>query len=599
MRIGYYIAIFLLFSTVSYAQIQFGYLDHQPGKNNFRTTGIDSTQINIPVWDDFSTSSLFPDTLYWQNSDNVSIQSGIGINPPSVNVAVFDGADQFGNPYSSTATEEGIGDSLVSRFIDLSGANQNNTYLSFYYQKEGRGELPDENDFLRVLLKRDDNTWDEVWKATGNDLAENDEFFFQLIKLDSTEYFHEYFQFKFESFGRLSGAFDTWNVDYVYLNDKRRGERLDLSDHTLVTTPSSLLGQYTNVPYDQFISDPSFYLGNTSFDIANIEGQVTPIEASVLIYYQDGNTVIDTINLNEEYEDLLDPFETITFSSDSVSPSAFTGLSDSLFLSTFVYIDTGDTIDIVNLRVNDTIRTDFNIFQELSYDDGAAEFSAGLNSFGGQIAYQFYTPVEDQISGVKIYFPKISTAGAGNSFNIKVWNELNDDGNSEIFSQSAVRSTSSGINEFAFYQFNKAVTVKDTFYIGYEQRSEGLFVVGYDKNTSSGDKIFFNTGSSWEPNTDLEGSLMIRPVFGDAQDIVTGLVEPETSFVVYPNPSDGVFRIRGSYVELSLFDSYGQKIDVITDTGSNSIDLSGQKKGIYFLKVFDGKDQWVKKLILQ
>ena len=46
----------------------------------------------LPFFDDFSTSSLSPDTNLWMpSSNNVFVVEGIGLNAPSINVAVLDG----------------------------------------------------------------------------------------------------------------------------------------------------------------------------------------------------------------------------------------------------------------------------------------------------------------------------------------------------------------------------------------------------------------------------------------------------------------------------------------------------------------------------
>ncbi len=600
MRFGLFAFILFIFASFNLqAQIQLGYLNYSQKRQHLRTTDVDSAQLELPFWDDFSTSYLFPDTSLWVNSQNVNIQTGIGILPPSINVAVFDGADQYGNPYSSQPTAEGIGDSLVSRFINLSDAGQASTYLSFYYQKEGLGELPDENDFLRLLIKDTNNEWTEVWRISGSDLEENDEFFYESILIDLPEYFHEYFQFKFESFGRLSGDFDTWNVDYIYLNENRSGDRLDLSDHTILTHPTSIFKAYTSVPYDQFMSDPEMYLNTTSFDMMNIEAEETNIESTVIIKDRVQNSVIDTVEFERELDNNINPFEVVSFTSSIIQPDNFLDLEDSLYLSTFVYINTLDTIDIVNLRVNDTVTTEFSIHEDLAYDDGTAEFTSGLNSYGGQIAYRFYTPIEDQITGMKIYFPNVSTQSGGSTFEIKVWDELSNEGNNEIYSQSVTRQNAIGFNEFSTYYFNKKVTVQDTFYIGFQQLSEGFFVVGYDKNTSSGSEIFFNTGFVWEPNTDLQGSLMIRPIFGDPGEIITGLPEIHEKITVFPNPSEGIFKFSDPVRILSVYDSFGRKIRTTYNRADRIIDLTGQSKGIYFVLLYDGEREWTEKLILK
>src|SRR5687768_4898682 len=114
---------------------------------------------SLPFWDDFSTTftaikndtifetsgdTLLPnypaDTL-WVESSNVSINNGLAIHPPSINVATFDGLkfDTATNkylPYSSQPNFNGFRDVLTSQPIKLNevdAADRNSVFLSFFY----------------------------------------------------------------------------------------------------------------------------------------------------------------------------------------------------------------------------------------------------------------------------------------------------------------------------------------------------------------------------------------------------------------------------------------------------------------------------------
>jgi len=73
----------------------------------------DTIPINLPLWDDFSTSVITPDTAYWVSNTGVFISPGIGIRPPTLNVATLDGWDAAGNHYSQDPLATGKTDSLV------------------------------------------------------------------------------------------------------------------------------------------------------------------------------------------------------------------------------------------------------------------------------------------------------------------------------------------------------------------------------------------------------------------------------------------------------------------------------------------------------
>ena len=105
--------------------------------------------MSLPFWDDFSFSNspYYPHDTLWQNGKSVSLNFGIGINPPSLGVVTFDGLDSIGKPYDvNNALAKGYADSLVSRPISLDlvpTALRTTVYMSFYYQFMGNGEAPD------------------------------------------------------------------------------------------------------------------------------------------------------------------------------------------------------------------------------------------------------------------------------------------------------------------------------------------------------------------------------------------------------------------------------------------------------------------------
>jgi len=80
--------------------------------------------LTLPFMDDFSYASLesselhYPITSLWLDND-VFINSTLGVNPPSIGVATFDGLDAKGEPYISYngVNEDGPSDTLTSQFI--------------------------------------------------------------------------------------------------------------------------------------------------------------------------------------------------------------------------------------------------------------------------------------------------------------------------------------------------------------------------------------------------------------------------------------------------------------------------------------------------
>ena len=197
--------------------------------------------LDLPFFDDFST--LVRDPNKWVDSGGVFINNEFGFEPISKGVATFDGFNEQGEPYDfSTVVSQAIGpaDRLISCPIDLSGG-PNSTFLAFYWQLEGFGEIPDSEDTLQVQLKDSTDTWQTVWTQIGGNpidtvirrdtagmiidtvvisrLDSNFSFIQEFIPIEDLSFFHDDFQFRFIASGRLSGLYDVWNVDYVVLNN--------------------------------------------------------------------------------------------------------------------------------------------------------------------------------------------------------------------------------------------------------------------------------------------------------------------------------------------------------------------------------------------
>lgn len=130
--------------------------------------------------------------------------------------------------------------------------------------------------------------------------------------------------------------------------------------------------------------------------------------------------------------------------------------------------------------------------------------------------------------------------------------------------------------------------VKGSFYLDWKQSSAAIIALGFDKNTDSGSKIFFNTNGVWEKNISEKGSLMIRPIFGEAavNDTNTGL-EDHSLWSAYPNPNGGSFYLSPEIESLAVIDMTGRNVDFHKNMEGDRqrIDLPNAT-GIYILKVF-------------
>jgi hypothetical protein len=217
---------------------------------------------SLPFWDDFSFTpvnhtslalSNYPVDSLWVNNYTVWINNGMGINARSLNVATFDGLDSAFLPYSDQVLVNGLRDSLVSQGIildesEVTIAERNSVFLSFAYQWQGNGEAPDALDYLSVEFKNNSGDWETVLTIYPKSSFNRDLFYDTLLKVDGDRFFHDVFQFRFRNYGRQSGPYDTWNVDYVYLNKNRTPDDTDFPDQAISTPLTTLFGKYQSIP---------------------------------------------------------------------------------------------------------------------------------------------------------------------------------------------------------------------------------------------------------------------------------------------------------------------------------------------------------------
>lgn len=573
--------------------------------------------LTLPFWDDFSTTfttdtiapSFQPDTSLWTaGSRHVRINTGMAIQPPSIGVATFDGVDASGRGYNVNNLNRGLSDSLVSKPINLALVPVNErsqVFFSFFWQQKGNGELPDPEDSLRLQFKNDSSEWVTQWVRSGSEATPTDAFFQEIIAVVDASFFHSGFQFRFQSYNRQSGGFDTWNVDYIYLNKNRSEKNTAYLDRALTTPPSSLFKEYTAIPMKIFRENPAMYIGNSSVGFYNLNVQLQPVRFTALVNNKNTGQPIAVLNDQNALSPVPAGGDRRTITAAPLDVNTLDLNQDSLYLETEFYLTSGDRFLVsaingadtvfsqqVDYRVNDTVRTTFVLDEHFAYDDGGAEYGIELNQQNGKLAYQFYTPKRALLTHIDVYFPSINQNAAGTPLKLFVWRSLeNDTLNQGISSPASVQPNA--VDQFYSFELTSPVFVQDTFYIGYEQVGDAIAVVGFDKNTNTGNKIFYNVRGEWQQNPDLQGSLMMRPRF-DKDRVLTAVpgeaaVSEEPFYKIYPNPTEGELRIEGLHKEISVLDMYGKEVfhQVYASARTETqLDLSTLSRGVYVVRVY-------------
>lgn len=566
----------------------------------------------LPFFDDFSYG-LKLNTNNWSSSGGTLVNNDYATNHPTINMLTFDGLKADGNPYNFVnSLAEGPTDTLTSQVLDLSNyLPADSLYLSFFWQNSSLGDKPNTNDSLRVQFLTNGGIWQTVWVMKGDQEVAN----FQqvLIPIRARNlYFHNQFQFRFQSFGRQSGQFDIWNIDYVYLNTKRNQNDKYYADLAVRRNMPSLLKRYRAMPVRQFMRRPTQELNDSlSTDVVYLN------QTAVNNFFDYDFTVKDlltntTLQKATQTNVVISP-NPAGLSNVKIAQKLATTLSqlsnDKYSLQSTFALKTTDEGVIINRKQNDTIRITTEFSDYYAYDDGTAEAGAYLGKGFGRIAAQFTNNSNDVVSGVRINLLPMLTNLEGNAITIQIMeNDKGKPGN-VIRSLYSKVSYSKVVNGFIEYTFDP-VAVKDTFYIGVLQFTDGEpLIIGLDKNSSQfSSKYFYNLGTQWvnlatqTNNADFKaanGALMMRPIMGGTvKEVILGTEKDiqDQQLVVFPNPAkDYVSWNDPTLRSVELVDFQGQSI-LKQRVFESRVSVENLNSGIYLLLLSDERNTFVRKI---
>ncbi|MBS1949809.1 MAG: T9SS type A sorting domain-containing protein [Bacteroidetes bacterium] len=650
MRLVWLMILFCV--SRSYAQLQLTSIikTTQPQKTSNKSARVQSASspLMLPFWDDFSFNGSQPDApgfshpsdSLWLFGQSVWVNTGMGINAPSYKVATFDGLDSTGMPYNrNIPTAKGVADRLVSRPLRLDSVNpslRDSVFIFFYYQWKGRGEAPDPQDVFSLWFRGGSNSWTQVWSDTIKN--HKDSVFIPVkIFITDTSYFHNDFQFRFQNFARLSGPFDTWQLDYVYVNNGQPKyfpylNYKDFPDRAFTTPITSPFVQYQSLPVKHLLASgksaltrPSVWVNNLRADKTLTQNGAEPRNLAAFLttttrvnkVVSSSTVQLDSVSSNREL--LFQVPVHFTFDSllnlNSIDPK-----TDSLVYTFQANIHQGDnsvkksvvvhglpttvgdydTIVYkgIDFRHNDTVRTNFKLKNYYAYDDGVAEYAITLTQPGAFAAYQFdmFYPQPDTLKAFDIYFPHVGDE-TYQVIKVLVYDTLVIDPSQLVgtnkrgvlTSQSLV-VTRSANDSLIRVTLDSAVLVNKTFYIGWKQNSFAIIGIGLDKDSDSGQKLFYNVTGIWQQNTTIHGNVMIRPVFGysNALKLITGIVEKKSS--AYPNPNRGTFYLPPAIQGLQVMDVAGREVFFDREElyDKTQVTLTSASAGIYLMRYFDG-----------
>ena len=642
-RILYISLLLTVFSFVNvYGQERLSGLQFNPvlKKKSKEATKVDISKsvFTLPFITDFAKSIGYPDTAYWV--DNFAfINLTYPINPPSIGTATLDALDETGKLFSNASSMPFPADTLTSKIINLNYPVDDSIFISFYYEPGGLGDNPEINDSLLLdFYSEDSSQWYNVWNVRYNNVdtilyeyhLHNDstyiitkdsinltEIFQQVIlPINDEIYLNDTFQFRFRNYASITasadvegtmGNSDHWHIDYIQLDSGRAFNDTIRKDAALLTTVNSILKNYTAIPHQHYgqiliesIKEERAYLSFINYYDNNFAWNLD-------YYIYDMNSAYSHHISGQSGADLLPHIKT-TYGLYLNYEFPFNPYSDSSLFKIQGVVEI-DSSQHEIYRWNDTTTFYQKFYNYYSYDDGTAENGYGIIGEGTEnamVAMRFDSYMKDTIRGVQIYFNQ-NANNDDRYFNIHVWDDNNGKPGDIIYTLSyQLLPKDQELNEFKLFKFDEIVEVDEVFYVGWQKQDlTDMLNVGFDLNQINNNKLFYKFSSDWK-QSELEGSVMIRPVLGKSLDIINSIPdfdEQEIKINIYPNPADNYLQvnIEGNNIsnyQYEIFDSFGRihQSNISTDS---PIDISNLSPGIYFIRInYPGKKAVTKKFII-
>lgn len=580
---------FILFSTSLFSQEAEFPLGYNPvlikaSKNGtVQRSAASPDTLALPFHDDFSYEGIYPDQTKWQDFA-VFINRSYSNTPPTLGVATFDGLNANGLPYTF-GLQNGRTDSLTSKPINLSNLlASDSVYLSFYYQRKGKGDMPETTDslILEYHPPADSGVWKRVWFKTGLNSTNGDTAFkFENHRIIDPSYLQNGFQFRFRTYGGRYGNVDLWHIDYVYLNINRTKGDSAIKDVGFVHPVTSFLKDYESVPWSHYLASPVPLRTVMPEYVRNLESIPNIFEWGGDFYDKDGNVVLPVTSGNSQTIN----GKSVVKIDYNISGNPFPPNSDDhahfIFKGQINFNDDYPT--------NQTVNYVQRFYDYYAYDDGTAEAGYGVLTQGAQVAYRFNMLKQDTLKAVQMFFTYMVNDVRDKNMTLMVWADNNGKPGTVLFRQNyKVQPQYDGLTDFHIYDMSEAnLVLSGTFYIGWEQETNDILNIGVDKSRSSASNMFYTTTGNWY-STQFSGSWMIRPMFGKRYPYaVSETIPAKQELNVYPNPVSDRLNMElsntHSEYEFIICDISGREVKRGIYSGE-SIDVSDLNSGLYLIR---------------
>ncbi|WP_161888525.1 T9SS type A sorting domain-containing protein [Pontibacter russatus] len=556
--------------------------------------------VALPFFDDFAASSGSPDAARWLAEGGVYINNRYALAPVTINVASFDGLNALGQPYAPGSSSAGASDTLTSQPIQLGSLNpRDSLYLSFYWQSGGLGDVPDRTEsnlrYLALEFKDRTGVWREVWRQAA--VGEVTDFVQVFVGVKDPAFLHDAFQFRFRNVGLRNGLADVWNLDYIELyKNRRKGERIT-RDIGISQGVSKLLQHYTAMPARQFRASPEGALAEeVRTTVNNLGGLPGAISWRGYIRNVDEGAVSTFLRGQDLVPAVARQYE-IT-GAPGLGGVAVPREGHFTLLHG-IQLDTKEPDPLQ--RANDSTERKTVFADYYAYDDGTAEAGFSFVGTGNtQVAQRFDLSEPDQLRAFRVYFPRIGSRDLTNTpLSFRIWAGTDSVPGEVLHQQGFQIQYTDTLNEFYEVQLTKPVPVEGSFYMGWSQNGNTFVNIGFDRNEPMpGRRFIYTPSEGWEPETTLEGAVMMRPVLvGEALGIEDEVAA--ATLLVFPNPSSGEVYINEPYEHITVFDMTGKKVySQPAQALAQPIILRHLAPGLYTLRIQTREAVVIKKLML-
>ncbi len=577
------------------------------------------SSVSLPFFDDFSRPTDVLQSSLWE-ACGATVGTGYGELPPTVGMATLDALDATGNLYSQASTSTFPADTLLSRAIRLDSISPaDSLVLSFFYLPSGGsgnlwerlGDTPDDADSIYLDLYRSaDSSWQTVWARDGvsvDTLVARTGHAWQYVAISITDstYFDSTFRFRFRNHASLDvtskkgmkGNCDQWNIDYLLLDTGRStATEPHWRDVAFAEPAPSLLANYQAMPARQYRA--AEMASSLTLTIANLYNSDLATQYSYCVVDGEGDTV-------HRYDGGFENAPALGYQTAPAhaQPPVGYAFPEGSEHSEYEVIHTvREGVGGDSRQQNDTIRFHQVLADYFAYDDGTPENGYGLTSTASHVylAYRFDLNETDTLSAIDLYFNR--TQGAENAaigFYLTVWQaDANGQPGTILYRDDERRHPQFGsLNAYKRYPLEHTITVSGSIFVGFDQVGNDFINLGFDRNHQSSDRIWYHTSTEWQQSI-LRGSLMMRPVFGNAA--VTGISElltPSPKLNIYPNPADDRCTISIDAINVELFDQMGRKYTL--DTEHRTLHTAHLLDGFYILRIIapDGSAHFGKLII--